>query len=98
MDWSNEVFTAAPTDRRAPDHHPHYGVQPRLADPWRKGLRFIGSETAPANGGLIEGALQQGLDVAHQVIAERGQPETGLPDGESGPPHNASMSWDWLDR
>jgi monoamine oxidase len=97
MDWSSEAFTAAPTDRKAPDHHPQYGARPQLSDAWRDTLHFIGSETSLANGGLIEGALQQGLAFANHVIGNRQHPATGVPDAEGGTPHDASMGWDWLD-
>lgn len=80
MDWSDEVFTAAPSDKKAPDHHPRYGVQPRLSAPWRDALHFIGSETALENGGLIEGALQQGCGFAHPVIQRAGISACGWPD------------------
>ena len=76
MDWSREAFTAASTDRSAPDHHPRYGIRMQLEDCWRDVLYFIGSETGFENGGLVEGALQQGLSFAAMVVHSR---QEGLP-------------------
>lgn len=41
MDWSTEPYTAAPTDRRAPSHHPQYGIQVPLASPWSDSIHRL---------------------------------------------------------
>ncbi len=96
MDWSNEIFTAASTDRSAPDHHPRYGIRIELEDCWRDVLYFIGSETGFENGGLVEGALQQGLSFAATVVRSRQESLQDPVTGTSGEIHAASMGWDWL--
>jgi monoamine oxidase len=68
MDWSTQELTAAPADRQALDHHPQYGLAINLDGRWRTRLHFIGSETGFAHGGLVEGALHQGLAFAASVL------------------------------
>jgi len=97
MDWSNEAATAAPSDRRAPDHHPEYGVRLQLEDSWRDVLHFIGTETAFEDGGLVEGALRQGLSFAGRVIGAEEKPVRDKSPGASSEAHTASMGWDWID-
>ena len=97
VDWSDEPFTAAKSDRRAPDQHPEYGIQIHASEPWSNVLDFIVSETARGSGGLIEGAIQRGCDFAASVISERNRSLENPADGQtSGEAHFASMSWDWI--
>ena len=71
VDWSGEVFTATPADQIAPSGHPEYGVRPPLPANWHGRLHFIGSETSLAHGGLIEGALDQGIAYANHIAGLR---------------------------
>jgi monoamine oxidase len=97
VDWANEVFTASQSDRPAPDHHPQYGVKIQPRDPWRDRLRFISSENAQQNGGLLEGGLQNGMDFADDLIRSRGGEFNSLASSDQLDPHAASMSWDWIE-
>lgn len=54
-DWSQDAATATPADQTGPDHHPTYGTIPAA---WGGHLQFSGSETAPVQGGFLEGALE----------------------------------------
>ncbi len=96
MDWSTEPFTAVDSDRIAPSHHPQYGIKVRPKLPWSDRVSFIVSETATENGGLVEGALHQGLGYACRII-QAFKREADLPvDKCESDPHTASMSWDWI--
>lgn len=96
VDWSNDPWTATASYNKIPDHHPEYGIRFQLPEPWQNRLHFIVSETANANGGLIEGALHQGLCFATNILRQR-QTSVQGPDFEKGcAPHRASMGWDWL--
>ncbi len=64
---------------------------------WRKVLHFIGSETSVENGGLVEGALHQGLTYAAEVARSQQATVQDPAASDGGEPHNASMSWNWLD-
>ncbi|MGE3188383.1 MAG: flavin monoamine oxidase family protein [Vicinamibacterales bacterium] len=96
VDWSTEALTAAPTDQRALDHHPQYGIRLDLDDRWRPCLHLIGTETAFENGGLVEGALQQGFRFAAEVARAQRASIGDLAAPDAGPVHQASMGWDWL--
>ena len=52
-DWSTDPATATSADRTPPTSHPHY----RPVAPTDRVL-FAGSETAPTEGGFLEGALE----------------------------------------
>lgn len=96
MDWSTEPFTAVASDRISPSHHPQYGIKVQPELPWTDRVSFIVSETATENGGLVEGALQQGLGYACRIIQTfKGQADLPVDECESDP-HTASMSWDWI--
>ena len=96
MDWSTEPFTAAATDRKAPDHHPEYGVDVRLGEPWEPALDFIVSETARHDGGLIDGAIARGSEFAAAMIHKYAQPVDSPSVDQETSDHFASMSWDWI--
>ena len=97
MDWSTEPFTATATDRQAPDHHPEYGVDVRVDEPWNTALDFIVSEAAYPNGGLIEGAIARGSEFAATMIRRYAQTVNDPSvNQEAGNHHSASMSWDWI--
>ena len=96
MDWSAEPFTAAPSDLQPSDHHPDYGVEVTPLAPWANRMHFIVSETARENGGLVEGALQQGFQFACQIMkAKKVSSRQVLADCDV-KPHSATMSWDWI--
>ncbi|QDT11786.1 Putrescine oxidase [Planctomycetes bacterium K23_9] len=97
MDWSCEPYTATVDDQRAPDHHPQFGVQIPTTPPWGESIDFIVSETALENGGLVEGAVQQGIKYACRIgsLLNRTAPESRA--NCETDPHRASMSWDWID-
>lgn len=96
MDWSTEPFTAAASDRIAPSHHPQYGIKVQPESPWADRVSFIVSETATENGGLVEGALHQGLKYACRIIQTFKGPVDLPVDQCERDPHTASMSWDWI--
>lgn len=61
-DWSVDPATATPADRTPPTSHPNY--QPIA--PGRRVI-FAGTETAPIEGGFLEGALEA-AEMAHQQL------------------------------
>ena len=71
QDWAREPFTATAADRFPPPGHPDYGMPAALAGLAETGLIFAGTEVAPDNGGLIEGALAAAEEAARR-IAGRG--------------------------
>lgn len=73
VDWSTEPFTASAADRAPLSHHPAYGVAVPVGPAWDDRLDYISSETAPFSGGLIEGALEQGLAYGARVADESAQ-------------------------
>ena len=72
MDWAREDHTATDADRDPPPGHPDYGFPSALQSLAEAGLIFSGTELAPDNGGLIEGALAAAEAAARQVT--KGQP------------------------
>ncbi len=92
QDWSQEPFTANPSDRVPQTRHPQYGLTLDFGPQWQDKLYFISSETSYVNGGLIEGALE-----AARGLVSRLAPQSGVSErvGET-KPHAASMGWDWL--
>jgi monoamine oxidase len=96
FDWSVEAFTATDADRNSHNHHPTYGVQVPLSDPWQGRVQFIVSETAKENGGLIEGAISQGLCFANSILKRLDIDFDQIGTAEPCDPHAASMSWDWM--
>lgn len=57
-DWSLDPDTATPADRRAQTGHPTYRPIPPLGGAWKGRVSFAGTETAPTEGGFLEGALE----------------------------------------
>ncbi|MEM6689207.1 MAG: FAD-dependent oxidoreductase [Planctomycetota bacterium] len=97
VDWSREELTASEADLTSHDHHPEYGVKVPLSSPWGERLHFIASETSRENGGLIEGAISQGLCFADSLLKKIGIDADRIGTLESCDPHSASMSWDWIE-
>ena len=91
-DWSEDARTATRADHVPLREHPTYGLSIKPGEAWQDRLHFISSETATDNGGLIEGAVQRGVEFAEQIAAS-GAP-TQFDDGH---PRKAGMSWDWID-
>ena len=56
-DWAEDQLTAVVADMNPPPDHPVYAPI-HVPDEWTDGLTFIGSETAPENGGYLEGCLE----------------------------------------
>jgi monoamine oxidase len=61
-DWSRDPLTATEADRVAPPRHPAY----RAIAPTAR-IIFAGTETAPHEGGFLEGALEA-AEAAHQAL------------------------------
>ena len=71
QDWSQERYTAAESDLKAPSGHPPYG-EPALQKLWSSDrIAFASAEAAQEHGGLVEGALLAG-EVAAQRLLEAG--------------------------
>jgi monoamine oxidase len=62
-DWSADAATATPADLVLPTSHPHYAA----IAPTRRVL-FAGTESAPGEGGFLEGALEA-AEAAHRHLA-----------------------------
>ena len=67
QDWSTERFTANDADSKQQTHHPQYGLTLQLGTAWEGRLEFISTETSFNNGGLLEGALEAGLQFAKRI-------------------------------
>jgi monoamine oxidase len=70
QDWSNDRFTAGPDDQVSQSHHPQYGLDLQLGNDWTGRLAFISTEASFSNGGLIEGALESGLNFSRQMTGQ----------------------------
>lgn len=66
MDWAAEPFTATKADQTPPAGHPPYGA-PELSYPVHDRLLFAGAEVSQSHGGLIEGAIETGHNVAQKA-------------------------------
>ena len=72
VDWSNDPWTATEADRKNLwGSRPEY-VPIELSEPWQGRLRFIVTETAETDGGLMEGALHQGMSFANDLLRQKG--------------------------
>ncbi|MEO1113076.1 MAG: FAD-dependent oxidoreductase [Pseudomonadota bacterium] len=56
--WANDPYTATELDAADLSGHPRYGRQTFADPPWAGRVFFAGTETAPENGGFLEGALE----------------------------------------
>ncbi|MEM1228763.1 MAG: NAD(P)/FAD-dependent oxidoreductase [Planctomycetota bacterium] len=95
VDWSRDGFTATREDLTSYNHHPVYGVDLRLCSAWQDRIQFIVSETAFENGGLVEGAISNGLSYANRLLKQLDRKIDAIGTDEPCDPHAASMSWDW---
>lgn len=66
MDWAAEPFTATKADQTPPMGHPPYGA-PELSHVICDRLLFAGAEVSQRHGGLIEGAIETGLNAARKA-------------------------------
>jgi monoamine oxidase len=64
VNWASEPETATPLDTADLAGHPRYREIGLASDPWAGRLLFSGTETAPENGGFLEGALEAAERVA----------------------------------
>lgn len=64
VNWASEPETATPLDTADLAGHPRYREIGLASDPWAGRLLFSGTETAPENGGFLEGALEAAEKVA----------------------------------
>ncbi|MEQ8779381.1 MAG: NAD(P)/FAD-dependent oxidoreductase [Roseibium album] len=69
MNWACEERTATPLDTADMAAHPRYQDIELAIDPWSGRLRFAGTETAPENGGFLEGALESAERVARAITS-----------------------------
>jgi monoamine oxidase len=67
QDWSTERFTASDADRNPQTYHPQYGLHLQFGNAWDGKLEFISTETSFSNGGLMEGALEAGLQFSKRI-------------------------------
>ncbi|MEM7607530.1 MAG: FAD-dependent oxidoreductase [Myxococcota bacterium] len=58
QDWAREIDTAVELDHARTYGHPEYGLPSALVDLWDGALTLASTETAPAFGGYLEGALE----------------------------------------
>ncbi len=72
-DWAADEFTATPADLASSAGHPAYGLPKSLRDLGGGRLLLSSTETAPQNGGLLEGALE-----AAEVTLEHLRAATGF--------------------
>lgn len=56
--WASDPFTSTEVDRPDLSGHPRYRNLTFADDPWSGRVFFAGTETAPENGGFLEGALE----------------------------------------
>jgi len=56
--WAKDPFTATEFDTPDLSGHPHYRRLSFADRPWTGRILFAGTETAPENGGFLEGALE----------------------------------------
>jgi monoamine oxidase len=66
-DWALAAGTSMALDRESPPTHPVYGLPAALNGLWEGRLLFASTETAPVNGGFLEGALEA-ADLAYASL------------------------------
>ncbi|PWK58157.1 flavin monoamine oxidase family protein [Roseicyclus mahoneyensis] len=71
QDWAREPLTATAADQTPPLGHPAYGLPRGLSDILGHRLHLCATETAPDNGGLMEGALAAAEHVARQILGAK---------------------------
>lgn len=69
LDWASEVHTSTPQDALPLTEHPVYG-DPALQRAALHGrIHWAGSETAPREGGYLDGAVSAGEGAARKILA-----------------------------
>ncbi|MDW3225209.1 MAG: FAD-dependent oxidoreductase [Paracoccaceae bacterium] len=68
-DWASDPMTAVPQDQNLPREHPIYLLPSELGDWAGTDILVAGTETAPGDGGFLEGALE----AAETVLARLSQ-------------------------
>lgn len=71
QDWALEPETAVAADKGAPGEHPSYSPIAPLSGDWIRRLHFSGTETAPREGGFLEGALEAAEATAARIRASK---------------------------
>lgn len=71
-DWSEDALTATSADASPPAGHPAYGLAQTQLSLWDGRLVFAGTETAPGQGGYLEGALESAMRASAQLRQEAG--------------------------
>ncbi|WP_028784435.1 flavin monoamine oxidase family protein [Thalassobacillus devorans] len=66
-DWSSDADTAVADDSTPLINFPDYG-RPESAHAWDKRVIFAGTETSPAHGGHLEGALRSAERAYNEII------------------------------
>ncbi len=67
-DWAQDAFTAVPSDRTPPYHHPEYGIPETLSSLCSGRLLLGSTETAMQFGGYLEGALEAAERCVGQIL------------------------------
>lgn len=70
QDWAAEAYTCSALDHAALDSHPAYDDPALRKSCWNGKLYFCGSETASYAAGYLEGALEAGERVLHQLAGD----------------------------
>ena len=68
QDWVREPLTATAEDHTPPPGHPPYQPLPQPDGQWTDRLFLASAETAPVNGGLIEGALEAAAMAVDAIV------------------------------
>jgi len=68
QDWATLPEIARPQDRAPVRSHPSYGLPDSLRALTRQGLHFTSTETAPAFGGFLEGALEAAERTTGEIL------------------------------
>lgn len=75
LDWAGEAYTSTPRDAVPLADHPAYG-HPAFRQAALNGrVHWAGSETAPREGGYLEGAVSAGENAARAILARLGTRE-----------------------
>lgn len=68
LDWAGEAHTSTPQDARPLAGHPVYGHPAFQRAALHGRLYWAGSETAPREGGYLEGAVWSGENAAREIL------------------------------
>lgn len=82
LDWTGEAHTSTPRDAAPLSEHPAYGHAAFGRPALHGRVHWAGSETAPAEGGYLEGAVWSGDNAAQAVLARLRSRSTARTSGE----------------